>query len=155
MVAPEHGWRAGKHERCLLLSTATAAKRCITLATGPASPRSGEAARAALTHTPSSPALSVTPPMRVCSCAAGPSLATCGPGPRDSWQWSAQALRCGASRQDAEALRALLAHRWFVVAGDSIGRFFFAALLRLLSNSRARLLSCLCRACICQPDAET
>ncbi len=67
-------------------------------------------------------------------------MASCGPGPRDSWQWAAQALRCGASRQDAEDLRTLLAHRWFVVAGDSIGRFFFAALLRLLSDNRAQEL---------------
>jgi len=58
-------------------------------------------------------------------------------GARESWQWSAEALRCGASRQEAAALRAVLAHRWVVVAGDSIGRFFFAALLRLLSNNRA------------------
>ncbi|KAK9825359.1 hypothetical protein WJX81_003344 [Elliptochloris bilobata] len=72
------------------------------------------------------------------SCPGTPGLATCGHGPRDSWQWSAVALQCGASRQDATALRALLAHRWFVVAGDSIGRFFFAALLRLLSDNPAQ-----------------
>jgi len=73
------------------------------------------------------------------SCPGIPSWATCGEGSRESWQWSEQALRCGAARQEAAALRALLAHRWFVVAGDSIGRFFFAALLRLLSDNRALL----------------
>jgi len=73
------------------------------------------------------------------SCPGIPSWATCGEGSRESWQWSEEALRCGAARQEAAALRALLAHRWFVVAGDSIGRFFFAALLRLLSDNRALL----------------
>ena len=44
-------------------------------------------------------------------------------------------------------LRGVLKDRWMVVAGDSIGRFFFAALLRMLSDSgvlasRRDLLGC-------------
>ena len=86
------------------------------------------------------------------SCPGIPSWATCGEGSRESWQWSEQALQCGAARQEAAALRALLAHRWFVVAGDSIGRFFFAALLRLLSDNRTLLKPAFSFSCVLAAD---
>ncbi|CAL5218696.1 g407 [Coccomyxa viridis] len=62
------------------------------------------------------------------------SVATCGPNHTDNWQWSSDALRCGAHRLSTAELQAPLSERWVVVAGDSIARFFFAALLRLLSG---------------------
>ena len=62
------------------------------------------------------------------------SVATCGPSHADNWQWSSEALRCGAKRQGTADIRKALADRWIVVAGDSIARFFFAALLRLASS---------------------
>ena len=73
-------------------------------------------------------------------CAAGSScdantqsVATCGPKHADNWQWSSNALRCGAQRLGAQELRAALGGKWVVIAGDSISRYFYAAFLRLLS----------------------
>ncbi len=66
------------------------------------------------------------------------SVATCGPSHADNWQWSSEALRCGARRQGPADMRKALADRWIVVAGDSIARFFFAALLRLASNNECK-----------------
>jgi hypothetical protein len=63
-------------------------------------------------------------------------VATCGPSHSDNWQWSSEALRCGAQRLQGADLQRSLAGRWVVVAGDSIARFFFAALLRLASHDR-------------------
>lgn len=62
------------------------------------------------------------------------SVATCGPSHPDNWQWSSEALRCGAKRLGTADIRKGLAGRWIVVAGDSIARFFFASLLRLASS---------------------
>ena len=73
----------------------------------------------------------------VLDCRCDPStlsVATCGPNHTDNWQWSSDALRCGAHRLSMAELRAPLSKRWVVVAGDSIARFFFAAMLRLLSD---------------------
>lgn len=64
------------------------------------------------------------------------SVATCGPSHSDNWQWSSDAVRCGAERLHAADLHRSLSGRWLVVAGDSIARFFFAALLRLASDDR-------------------
>lgn len=61
-------------------------------------------------------------------------MATCGPLHDDSWQWSSEAAKCGAARLAASDLRQLLAHSWVAVVGDSIGRNFFAALLRLAAD---------------------
>lgn len=66
------------------------------------------------------------------------SVATCGPNHTDNWQWSSEALRCGAHRLSAQELRGALSKRWIVVAGDSVARFFFAAMLRLLSDDGQR-----------------
>ena len=66
-------------------------------------------------------------------------MATCGPKHADNWQWSSDALRCGAQRLGAPELRAALGSKWVVIAGDSISRYFYAALLRLLSADSALL----------------
>ena len=71
------------------------------------------------------------------------SVATCGPNHTDNWQWSSDALRCGAHRLSMAELRAPLSKRWVVVAGDSIARFFFAAMLRLLSDDSEQPAHCL------------
>ncbi|KAK9808799.1 hypothetical protein WJX72_003900 [[Myrmecia] bisecta] len=70
------------------------------------------------------------------SCDSGTlSVATCGEGHADNWQWSSEALRCGAHRLAAQEVQSLLQDKWLVVAGDSITRFFFASLLRLLGST--------------------
>lgn len=61
-------------------------------------------------------------------------VATCGPGHSDNWQWSAAAVKCGAQRATRSQLQDALRNRWVVVAGDSITRFFYAALLRALTD---------------------
>ncbi len=61
-------------------------------------------------------------------------VATCGSGHTDNWQWSAAAVKCGAQRATRSQLRDNLRNRWIVVAGDSITRFFYAALLRALTD---------------------
>ena len=71
----------------------------------------------------------------LCSCEASTKgVATCGPGHSDNWQWSAAAVRCGAQRAARSQLQDALRNRWVVVAGDSITRFFYAALLRALTD---------------------
>ena len=62
------------------------------------------------------------------------SVATCGPNHTDNWQFSTPARRCGASRLSTAEARKLLKQKWVVMAGDSITRFLFAALLRLLAD---------------------
>ncbi|CAL8470181.1 g9723 [Coccomyxa elongata] len=66
------------------------------------------------------------------------SVATCGQSHTDNWQWSSEALRCGAERQGPTEFQRALANRWIVVAGDSIARFFFASLLRLASHDSSQ-----------------
>lgn len=61
--------------------------------------------------------------------------ATCGGDTTYQWQWDPPALKCGAQRVAKAQLRSMFRNKWLVVAGDSIGRFFFAALLRLLSDT--------------------
>lgn len=74
-------------------------------------------------------------PLHECRCDPSTlSVATCGPNHTDNWQWSSDALRCGAHRLGRAELQAPLSKRWVVVAGDSIARFFFAAMLRLMSD---------------------
>ena len=71
-----------------------------------------------------------------CSCEqATRGVATCGVGHIDNWQWSSDALRCGAHRLGVVELREVLQEKWLYVAGDSIARFFVAAVLRLLSDN--------------------
>ena len=43
-------------------------------------------------------------------------------------------MRCGAQRAARSQLQDALRNRWVVVAGDSITRFFYAALLRALTD---------------------
>ena len=61
--------------------------------------------------------------------------ATCGSNTTYHWLWDPPALKCGAQRVSKSQMRKMFRGKWLVVAGDSIGRFFFAALLRLLSDS--------------------
>lgn len=63
------------------------------------------------------------------------SVATCGTNHTDNWQFSSEARHCGASRLPTAEARILLRHKWIVMAGDSITRFLFAALLRLLADN--------------------
>ncbi|KAK9832424.1 hypothetical protein WJX74_009685 [Apatococcus lobatus] len=65
-------------------------------------------------------------------------VATCGPGHSDNWQWSAAAVKCGAQRTTRSQLQGALRNRWVVVAGDSITRFFYAALLRALTDDESQ-----------------
>ena len=65
------------------------------------------------------------------------SVATCGASHTDNWQWSSEALRCGAQRLGAPELRPAFKGRWLLIAGDSIARYFYAALLRVLSADSA------------------
>jgi hypothetical protein len=70
-----------------------------------------------------------------CSCDDDSrNVATCGDGLDNNWQWSSDALSCGAQRLDADELAGLLQGKWVVIAGDSISRYFYAALLRALAN---------------------
>eukprot|EP00884_Botryococcus_braunii_P005898 jgi/Botrbrau1/15309/Bobra.0319s0001.1 len=62
------------------------------------------------------------------------SVATCGSGLDNNWQWSSEALSCGAHRHDPHDITGLLQGKWVVIAGDSIARYFYAALLRALAN---------------------
>ncbi|KAL3149930.1 hypothetical protein ABBQ38_013293 [Trebouxia sp. C0009 RCD-2024] len=62
------------------------------------------------------------------------SVATCGANHTNSWQWAPQARQCGAARISSAQAQFLLQHKWIVMAGDSITRFMFAALLRLLAQ---------------------
>ncbi|KAK9784750.1 hypothetical protein WJX73_000604 [Symbiochloris irregularis] len=59
----------------------------------------------------------------------------CGADTASHWSWAAPAVQCGTRQITQDQGRALFRDAWLVVAGDSIGRFFFAALLRLLSDS--------------------
>ena len=96
VVAAERGWwLAGMHGRCLCSVTAATARRCITLATGRANPRSGEAARAVLTH-------ALTAPPALTPVIGGTAVL-----PRRAWRRAVQApgtagsgqpRRCGAAR---------------------------------------------------------
>ena len=43
-------------------------------------------------------------------------------------------MKCGAQRATRSQLQDALRNRWVVVAGDSITRFFYAALLRALTD---------------------
>lgn len=70
-----------------------------------------------------------------CRCEASTrSVATCGANHTNSWQWAPQARQCGAARISSAQAQFLLQHKWIVMAGDSITRFMFAALLRLLAQ---------------------
>lgn len=68
----------------------------------------------------------------------GRSFATCGspdPNTGTHWQWTSEAVRkCGAERIGQQAAQGMLGKHWFVMAGDSIARLAFGALLRHLSN---------------------
>mmetsp|Transcript_1538 Transcript_1538/g.4445 ORF Transcript_1538/g.4445 Transcript_1538/m.4445 type:complete len:394 (+) Transcript_1538:507-1688(+) len=71
-----------------------------------------------------------------------PQYATCGsPDPHNSahWQWDRQPFAtCGAHYLSREAVHALLGGQWVAVAGDSVTRFAFGALLRLLSSDSSQ-----------------
>ena len=75
--------------------------------------------------------------------AATSSVATCGPGHTNNWQWSEEAIKCGAHRLAQPDAQALLQEKWVVVVGDSIGRFFFAAMLRLVNPEGCPLHPCI------------
>lgn len=69
-----------------------------------------------------------------CSCDDTAQLvATCGKGADNSWQWSSDAVRCGARRLNVEGFQELLAGKWVSFIGDSITRNTYAAFLRLIS----------------------
>lgn len=71
----------------------------------------------------------------LCSCTEhSRSVATCGSGLDNNWQWSSEALSCGAHRHDPDDITGLLQGKWVVIAGDSIARYFYAAMLRALAN---------------------
>ena len=79
----------------------------------------------------------VTPPTCCCwrRCWTGQqTTAACDPALGLAWDWSEDARQCGASHVSQPALQRLLAGKWVAVAGDSIGRYFFAALLRQLTS---------------------
>ena len=70
-----------------------------------------------------------------CRCESSTrSVATCGPNHANSWQWGPQGRQCGAARLNTLQARHVLQQKWIVMAGDSITRFLFAALLRLLAD---------------------
>lgn len=70
-----------------------------------------------------------------CRCEASTrSVATCGANHTNSWQWGPRGRQCGASRMSSSQARYRLQQKWVVMAGDSITRFMFAALLRLLAE---------------------
>lgn len=62
------------------------------------------------------------------------SVATCGVKHTNNWQWGPQARQCGAARFSSSQAQFTLQHKWIVMTGDSITRFMFAALLRLLAK---------------------
>ncbi len=71
----------------------------------------------------------------ICRCEPSTrSVATCGPNHANSWQWGPQGRQCGAARLSTMQARHVLQQKWIVMAGDSITRFLFAALLRLLAD---------------------
>ncbi len=71
----------------------------------------------------------------ICRCEPSTrSVATCGPNHANSWQWGPQGRQCGAARLNTLQARHVLQQKWVVMAGDSITRFLFAALLRLLAD---------------------
>ena len=71
----------------------------------------------------------------ICRCEPSTrSVATCGPNHANSWQWGPQGQQCGAARLNTIQARHVLQQKWIVMAGDSITRFLFAALLRLLAD---------------------
>lgn len=71
----------------------------------------------------------------ICRCEPSTrSVATCGPNHANSWQWGPQGRQCGAARLNTLQAQFLLQQKWIVMAGDSITRFLFAALLRLLAD---------------------
>ena len=79
----------------------------------------------------------VAPPSWCCWCRCWTgqlTTAACDPALGLAWDWSEDARQCGASHVSQPALQRLLAGKWVVVAGDSVGRFFFAALLRQLTS---------------------
>lgn len=67
-------------------------------------------------------------------------MATCGAGLDNNWQWSSDALSCGALRLDPHEISRLLQGKWVVIAGDSISRYFYAALLRALASGEVQQL---------------
>lgn len=68
------------------------------------------------------------------------SVATCGPNHANSWQWGPQGRQCGAARLNTLQARHVLQQKWIVMAGDSITRFLFAALLRLLADDDEQIV---------------
>jgi hypothetical protein len=86
-------------------------------------------------------------PRSICRCEPSTrSVATCGPNHANSWQWGPQGRQCGAARLNTLQARYVLQQKWIVMAGDSITRFLFAALLRLLADDgKITKLECLHR----------
>ena len=81
------------------------------------------------------------------------SVATCGANHTNSWQWGPEGRQCGAARQSSAQARYMLQQKWVVMAGDSITRFMFAALLRLLADD-GMSLSITCLHCSRRSDLE-
>lgn len=59
------------------------------------------------------------------------------------WKWATEALAppCGAHHIDQQRAQSMLGKRWVAVAGDSIARLAFGALLRRLSSDGSQQVS--------------
>lgn len=71
----------------------------------------------------------------VCSCSEAPeTIANCQQRDPNFWAWRPEAVECGAKRRSSTSLMSMLRGRRIAVVGDSIGRKFFNALRRHLSD---------------------
>ena len=79
-------------------------------------------------------------------CLQDSSFACCNGSSAAGWQWAPTAVACRAHRLAGSDVEALLHGKWLAMAGDSVTRNLFAALLRLTTGRAQVYLEHLCNA---------